>query len=108
MENPQDKPEKRTVEVRYEIQLGQLAAILIIGMIVAIGAGFFLGNEIGFSKGFSQIEVEKPAYCTSSAEGGKVVVECNELGNVSLDSLCQWASPDLRDKVRLVLITGDN
>jgi hypothetical protein len=105
--NPSPKPEKKTVEVRYEIQMGKLAAIMLIGIIVAIGAGFFLGSQVGFATGFSQVTVEKPAYCTSDVYGGKVVVKCNELGNVSLDSLCQWASPELREKVKLVLITGD-
>ena len=100
-------PEKKTVEVKYEIQLGKLAIIVVLGVILAVTAGFFVGKEVGFTTGFSQVTVDKPAYCTADTFGGKVVVDCNELSNVSLDDLCQWASPDLRDKVKLVLITGN-
>jgi|GEM_PF-3352807 len=103
MDEQQNKPqsEKKTVEVKYEIQLGQLTAIVIIGILIAIGAGFFVGKAVGAVA----VDVEKPDYCTADVSGGKVVVSCNELGNVSLDSLCQWASPELREKVKLVLIT---
>lgn len=96
---------KRTVEVKYEVQLGQLIAIVVISLLLCVGAGFWIGKEVGFTKGFSQVAVEKPDYCTADTSGGQVVVKCNELGNVSLESLCQWASPELKEKVKLVLVT---
>lgn len=96
---------KKTVEVKYEIQMGQLIAIVIIGLLVASVAGFWIGSSSGFNKGFSQVTVDKPNYCTSDTSTGKVVVKCNELGNVSLDSLCKWVSPELKDKIRLVIVT---
>jgi len=105
MEPISDPNVKKMVEVKYEIQMGQLLVIIVIGLLLAIGAGFWLGHEMGYTKGFSQVDVEKPAYCTADTSEGKVIVKCNELGNVSLESLCQWASPDLKEKVRLVLIT---
>jgi hypothetical protein len=106
MDPIENKPDKKTVEVKYEIQLGQLALILVVGMIVAVSAGFLIGKEVGFAKGFSDVDVTKPDYCTSDTVGGKVTVRCNELGNVTLDDLCKWASPDLQEKVKLVLVTG--
>jgi hypothetical protein len=96
---------KKTVEVKYEIQMGQLMGIVIIGLILSIAAGFWLGKDSGFNKGFNQVTVEKPDYCTSDTSSGKVVVKCNELGNVSLDSLCKWVSPELKDKIKLVIVT---
>jgi len=103
--DPDGSDVKNTVEVKYEIQLGQLLVIVVIGLLIAVGAGFLVGKEVGFAKGFSQVTIEKPAYCTSDVSEGKVKISCNELGNVSLESLCQWASPDLKEKVRLVLVT---
>ncbi|MEM2874383.1 MAG: hypothetical protein QW063_03000 [Candidatus Nanoarchaeia archaeon] len=96
---------KKTVEVRYEIQLGQLLAIVVISLLLCVGAGFWVGKEVGFAKGFSQVVVEKPDYCTADTSGGQVTVKCNELGNISLESLCKWASPELKEKIRLVLVT---
>lgn len=96
---------KKMVEVKYEIQMGQLIGVVLLGILLVTIAGFWFGRETGFNKGFSQVTVEKPAYCTADNSGGKVVVKCNELGNVSLESLCKWASPELKDKIKLVIVT---
>lgn len=96
---------QKTVEVKYEIQLGQLLGVALLAVGIAIVLGFFVGNEYGHTKGFSQVTVEKPAYCTADTSAGLVQVKCNELGNVSMKDFCSWASPELKDKVKLVLIT---
>lgn len=97
---------KRVIEGRYEIQLGQLLLVLLVGILVAIGVGFMVGKEIGFAKGFGEVTIEKPAYCTADSTAGKVTVTCNELRNVTLGSLCKWVSPELIDKIRLVIVTS--
>ena len=96
--------QKKTVEVKYEIQLGQLIGIALLGVCLAMVLGFFIGNGYGHAKGFSQVTVEKPAYCTADTSAGIVQVKCNELGNVSMKDFCTWASPELKEKVKLVLI----
>ncbi len=96
---------KKTVEVKYEIQLGQLLGIALLGVGLAVILGFFVGNGYGYAKGFSQVEVVKPDYCTSDTSAGIVNVRCNELGNVSMKEFCSWASPELKEKVKLVLVT---
>jgi len=95
---------KKTVEVKYEIQLGQLLGVALLGVGLAIVLGFWVGNSYGYTHGFSQVEVEKPAYCTTDMSSGHVIINCNELGNVSMKEFCNWASPELKDKVKLVLI----
>lgn len=92
-------------EQRYELLMGQLIAIVIIGILIAIGSGFWAGKYVGYAQGTSTAIIEKPAYCNADKVGGKIVVKCNELGNVSLDNLCQWASPELKDKIKLVIVT---
>jgi hypothetical protein len=96
---------KKTVEVKYEIQLGQLLGIALLGVGLAMMLGFFIGNGYGYNKGFSQVEVAKPAYCTADTSAGMVNISCNELGNVSMKEFCSWASPELKEKVKLVLVT---
>jgi hypothetical protein len=96
---------KKTVEVRYEMQLGQLLSIALLGVGIAIVLGFWVGSSYGYAKGFSQVEVVKPAYCTADTSAGMVNISCNELGNVSMNEFCSWASPEMKEKVKLVLIT---
>jgi hypothetical protein len=95
---------KKTIEVKYEIQLGQLLAIALLAVGLAAIAGFWGGNEYGYTKGFSQVTVDKPTYCTADTSAGIVSIKCNELGNVSMKDFCGWASPELKDKVKLVLV----
>lgn len=97
--------QKKTVEVKYEIQLGQLLGVALLGVGLAVILGFFVGNGYGYAKGFSQVEVAKPAYCTSDTSAGFVNISCNEITNISLSTLCSVASPELKDKIRIVLIT---
>ena len=96
---------KESKAPRYELLMGQLIAIVIIGILVSIAGGFFIGKYVGFAQGTSTAIVEKPEYCTADKVDDHIKVKCNELGNVSLDNLCKWASPDLKEKIRLVIIT---
>jgi len=94
-------------ELKYELQLGQLLIIVIVGILLSVGAGYLLGKQIGFSQGTSTVQVDKPAYCNVDKLSDRIKVSCNELGDLSLDSLCRFGSPELKDKVRIVLI-GSN
>jgi hypothetical protein len=99
--NPPIRTER---ELKYELQMGHLIAIVIIGILLAMLAGYWVGKEVGFSRGTSTLEIEKPAYCSVDKFPDKIKVSCNELGNVSLDSLCKFGSADLKEKIRIVII----
>ncbi len=95
---------EREKEIRYELMMGQLILIVIVGILLSITAGFFIGKEVGLTKGISASIIEKPAYCTVDKQSDVVEVKCNELTNVSMDSLCEWISPELKDKIKIVVI----
>ena len=84
--------------------MGHLVAIVMIGMLVTLGVGFAVGNYVGLTNGISTSVIEKPEYCSIDKTGTKIHVKCNELSNITLENLCQWASPELKNKVRLVVI----
>jgi len=92
-------------EKKYELFVGQLVAIVIAGILISVGSGFLLGYKFGYEKGISATTVETPAYCSVNRVGDKNIVKCNDLGNVGLDNLCMWASPELKEKIKLVIIT---
>ena len=102
---PDFRPATVKSEPTYELMVGQLIAIVIIGILVAIGSGFLVGKYVGYEQGTSTAVVEKPDYCTTDKIDGHIVVKCNELADVSLDNLCQWASPELKEKIKLVIVT---
>ena len=102
---PDLKPATVKSEPTYELMVGQLIAIVIIGILVSIGSGFLVGKYVGYAQGTSTAIVDKADYCTTDKVGGRIVVKCNELANVSLDNLCQWASPELKEKIKLVIVT---
>ena len=91
-------------EKKYELVMGHLVAIVMIGMLVTLGVGFFVGNHVGLTTGLSSAVIEKPDYCNVDKVGTKINIRCNELSDVTLENLCQWASPELKSKVRLVVI----
>ena len=90
----------------YELMMGQLIIIVIAGILLSIAAGYWLGNQIGVAKTLSTATIQTPEYCNVERAGIDFKVKCNELGNVTLDNLCKWASPELKDKIRLVVITS--
>jgi len=92
--------QKLMEDQKYELVMGHLVAVVMIGMLVTLGIGFVIGNYIGVGASV----IEKPAYCHVDKIGTKVQVTCNELSDVTLENLCQWASPELKNKVRLVVI----
>ena len=99
-----DQTPEQKRETKYELMMGQLIAVVIIGMLLALGSGYWLGKQVGFSHGMSTVEVDKPAYCSVDKLPDKIQVTCNELTNVSLESLCQFGSQDLKENIRILLI----
>ncbi len=96
--------EEKPKEIKHELLMGQLILIVIIGILLSMVAGFFVGKEVGLTKGISASIVEKPAYCTVDKQSDVIEVKCNELKSVNLDSLCEWISPELKDKIKIVVI----
>lgn len=92
-------------EPKYELLMGQLILGIIVGIFLALAAGYFLGNEIGTSRALSDLPINKPDYCTVDKIGGELTISCSELTNVTLDSLCQWISPDLKDRIRIMIVS---
>ncbi|MBD3263051.1 hypothetical protein GF374_01585 [Candidatus Woesearchaeota archaeon] len=83
----------------------QLIIIVLVGIFLSLGIGYWVGKEVGFSKGVSAVSVEKPDYCTVDKSSGNIIVECNELKNMTLDSLCEWVPEELKNKLKIVIIT---
>lgn len=98
------EPEQKS-NGHVELMIGQLLIIVIAGILLSIGAGYWLGQQIGTANSLSTAVVQTPGYCNVDRIGDGFHVKCNELGNVSLDNLCKWASPELKDKIKLVIIT---
>ena len=91
-------------EKKVEILMGQLILIVIVGLLIAVYAGFQMGKEVGMANGISSVEVQKPEYCTLDRTEDKITIQCNELKNVTLDQLCKWVSPELKEKVKIMII----
>lgn len=92
-------------EKPFELMMYQLIIIVLVGIFLSLGIGYWIGKEVGFSKGISTVSIEKPDYCTVDKSGDKIIVSCNELENVTLDSLCEWVPGELKDKLKIVIIT---
>ena len=92
-------------EVKYELMMYQLIIIVLVGIFLSLGIGYWIGKEVGLSKGASTVEIEKPNYCNVDRAGEKIIIRCNELENVTLDSLCEWVPEELKDKIKIVIIT---
>lgn len=96
---------EKAKEMKYEILMGQLILIVIVGILLSIAAGFFLGKEVGYSKGVNAVTIDKPEYCYVDKTGEHVQVKCNELEGITLEDMCGMLSEELKDKVKIVIIT---
>ncbi|MGB9675483.1 MAG: hypothetical protein ACP5IJ_02320 [Candidatus Nanoarchaeia archaeon] len=102
MENKEIENKKpKTIEIKYEITLGKLLGIFALALLLTFASAYVLGKELAISK----IKVSTPEYCSSTIENGKVIVKCNDLGNLSLETFCKWLSPDLQNKIRIVVVS---
>jgi len=104
-EHHEFKLPKKPKEPKYELLMGQLILGILVGIFLALGAGYMLGKEIGVSKALSDLPIDKPDYCTVDKVGGTLTIRCSELKNVTLDSLCTWISPELKDRIRIMIIS---
>jgi len=91
-------------EKKFEILMGQLILVIVIGLIFAVFIGYQMGKETGQAIAVSHVTIEKPEYCTIDKQDDKIIMKCNELKNVTLDELCEWVSPELKEKVKIMLI----
>lgn len=96
-----EEQKKQTIEIKYEITLGRLIGLFLLALFITGVVGFFIGEKLAISK----IKVDVPSYCSASIVNEKVKVKCNDLGNLSLDTVCKWLSPELRDKIKIVVIS---
>ena len=85
---------------QYEIVMYKLLIIVLVGIFVAISLGFFAGHAFGVASA----DVETPEYCYSKTSGGKIIVECNELSDITVADLCKLYSEGIGEKTRVVLI----
>ncbi len=90
---------------KYEILMGQLILIILVALLATLSAGYFLGKEVGFSKGTSTTSIVTPEYCTVDRSADKIHIDCSELEDITLDDLCGYMSPALKEKIRIVMIT---
>ena len=96
-----DENKKETNEVKYELMMYQLVIVVLVGVFVALGIGFWTGKTVGFSKGVDAVQTEIPHYCTINKQGPELNVTCNELG-LNLDDACKITSPAFRSRVKIV------
>jgi hypothetical protein len=93
--------EQKQSETKYELMMYQLVIVVLVGVFVALGIGFWAGKSVGFSKGVDAIRTEIPDYCTINKQGSELSVKCNELG-LGLDDVCRITTPGFRSKVKVV------
>ncbi|MEM2954689.1 MAG: hypothetical protein QW625_01935 [Candidatus Nanoarchaeia archaeon] len=96
-----EEQKKQTIEIKYEITLGRLFGIFLLALAITGVAAFFIGEKLASKN----IKVETPEYCSASMTNEKIIVKCNDLGNLSLDTVCKWLSPELRDKIKIVVVS---
>jgi len=92
-------------EKPFELMMYQLIIIVLVGIFLSLGIGYWVGKDVGFSKGTSAVVIEKPDYCTVDKSSDKIIISCNELKDMTLDSLCEWVPEELKDKIKIVIIT---
>jgi hypothetical protein len=98
----ENEEKKKTIEIKYEITLGKLLGIFALVLLITFASAFFLGKELSVSK----IKVSTPEYCSAKIIGNEVLVKCNDLGNISLETVCKWLSPELQNKIKIVVLSS--
>ena len=96
-----EEQKKQETETKYELMMYQLVIVVLVGVFVALGIGFWAGKAVGFSKGVDVVKAEIPDYCTINKQGSDIQVKCNELG-LGLDDVCRITTPGFRSKVKVV------
>jgi len=87
-------------EKQYEIVMYKLLAMVLVGIFLAIGVGFFLGTVVGEANA----DVETPEYCYTQYSEGQIIVKCNELSDTTVAELCTILSSEIEEKMKVVLI----
>lgn len=97
--------EKMKSQAQYELMMGHFILIVVVGMLLTLGAGYFVGKEIGFARGNSALGVITPEYCNAVQTEDGISVKCNELAGVDLSGACELLSSNLKQKIKVVVIT---
>ncbi|MBT3940479.1 hypothetical protein HOF46_00340 [Candidatus Woesearchaeota archaeon] len=93
--------------MKYEITMYKLLGIFMVGSIVFMSIGFWMGHTLGETSKIDDAQVMVPPYCHASFRGNEITVSCTELEDYSALELCNMFSTSLKDKIRVVVITSD-
>lgn len=88
-------------EKQYEIVMGKLILVIVGAMLVTLAIGYFLGNSVGKQT----VDVTTPNYCSATWTKEGINVKCNELTGLDMGSMCKIMSSELKDKIKIVVIT---
>ena len=93
-------------KMKYEITMYKLLGIFIVGLIIFMGIGFWVGNTFGYSRGVDETDIIVPDYCSASYRGGQITVTCTELEDYTALELCNMLSSSLKNKIKVVVIAN--
>jgi hypothetical protein len=109
-EEPANVPQGQTNaspprENKFELMMYQLVLIVIVGMLVTLGIGYFVGKEVGIARAVNLMDINAPDYCLTEVKGSNINVRCSEM-NMTLDEMCGYISPAMKSRIRIMLVTG--
>ena len=90
----------RERERKYEITMYKLLAVFAISLFGALLFGTFVGQEIGQSRAYDNLEV--PDYCYVSNSEDKVI--CSEISDLTADEMCEIFSTPAKKKLKVLFV----
>jgi hypothetical protein len=101
-----EEKKKSEAKVKYEVPMYKLVAIFGFALLIFLVAGFWMGNQVGYSSGLDNVDVTVPEYCTTVQRSGTITVTCTELEDYSAEELCSILSTSLQKQIKVVVIAN--
>jgi hypothetical protein len=97
---------KNEMKVKYEVPMYKLVAIFGFALLVFLSVGFWMGDQVGYSHGIDNVDINVPEYCTATQRSGTITVTCTELEDYSAEELCNILSTSLQKQIKVVVIAN--
>ncbi len=91
-------------KILFEITMYKLLVLFLVGLLISLGIGLYLGNIIGKANAIDSIEINTPRYCSYDKSLSKIDIHCNELSNTTATELCSMLSTPLKDQLRVLIV----